>query len=569
MIGFVILAHADLHRTAALARYLSASGAAVAIHVDRNTSATAFEALSRDVAGVERVVLAPRHACEWGRFSLIDATLAGVEALFAAWPDTTHVTLLSGACLPIRPIGDLEALLNRFRGVDFIEAVDVKRDQWVEDGLSRERFTLFFPFSWKRHRWIFDRSVDWQRKWRVKRRMPKGLRPHLGSQWWTLSRETLLAILNDPALPRYKRFFRLVWIPDESFFQTLVHKHGTRRVGRSLMYVAFDPGGKPYVFHDDHREMLMHAKGYFARKIWPGADALYATFLDLDLAQKMPARRNDKPLKRAIWRARKIRGLGRPGLIAQHRYASHWHEPVHTKARPYFVFSCFDRLHPDFVDCVRATGGLEMHGYLFNRTGAEFANGQAEHGGNLTNNPKQRDYRPEQFLVSLVWARRYNLQGFMHDFLRRAEITEHIRRDPAAQVLALSDAWLLDLFHRAAGDPRREVAFAKRYRRNLGHYNWARSQWDAKFERYAVSLTGLLRDPEAASRALQRRMPPGTDLRAVWMRPVALPDGFGAFLARLEAAELDLPIDPALRRAVASAAPPPGLPKARLGHGIS
>ena len=79
-------------------------------------------------------------------------------------------------------------------------------------GLNKERFTLRFPFSWKRQRRAFDAYVRLQRRLRVQRRIPAGIVPHLGSQWWCLTRATLSAILQDPDRPIHDAYFAKVWV---------------------------------------------------------------------------------------------------------------------------------------------------------------------------------------------------------------------------------------------------------------------------------------------------------------------------------------------------------------------
>ena len=59
--------------------------------------------------------------------------------------------------------------------------------------------------------------------------MPEGLVPHMGSQWWCLTRQTLSAILQDPERAKYDSYFRKVWIPDESYFQTLCGSLSTQK----------------------------------------------------------------------------------------------------------------------------------------------------------------------------------------------------------------------------------------------------------------------------------------------------------------------------------------------------
>ena len=139
-----------------------------------------------------------------------------------SFPGVRHVYLASGSCLPLRPVDELRAYLAARPMTDFIESVTIRDVDWTVGGLNDERFNLRFPFSWKRHRFLFDRYVELQRKVGFKRKIPEGVVPHLGSQWWCLTRQTLTAILEDPRRREIERYFRLVWIPDESYYQTLV-----------------------------------------------------------------------------------------------------------------------------------------------------------------------------------------------------------------------------------------------------------------------------------------------------------------------------------------------------------
>src|SRR5690606_19607968 len=138
------------------------------------------------------------------------------------FPQVRHVYLASGSCLPLRPVEELRTYLDERPRTDFIESVTTADVGWTVGGLNYERFTLRFPFSWRKHRWLFDGYVRLQRLLGVRRSMPSGVVPHLGSQWWCLTRQTLSAILDGPEREEYDRYFRKVWIPDESYFQTLV-----------------------------------------------------------------------------------------------------------------------------------------------------------------------------------------------------------------------------------------------------------------------------------------------------------------------------------------------------------
>ncbi len=65
------------------------------------------------------------------------------------------------------------------------------------------------------------------------------------------------------------RFFRTTWIPDETFFQTLV-RHlvpGTEIDTRTLTFLMFTDYGMPVTFYNDHYDLLLSQDFLFARKI--------------------------------------------------------------------------------------------------------------------------------------------------------------------------------------------------------------------------------------------------------------------------------------------------------------
>ena len=168
--------------------------------------------------------------------------------------------LASGSCLPLRPVQELRDYLDARQRVDFIESATTADVPWTVGGLDYERFTLRFPFAWKKRRVLFDAYVRLQRRFRFKRKIPNGLVPHMGSQWWCLTRQTLSAILEDPDRETYDRYFQRVWIPDESYFQTMARQYSLEIESRSLTLSKFDYQGKPHIFYNDHLQLLRRAK---------------------------------------------------------------------------------------------------------------------------------------------------------------------------------------------------------------------------------------------------------------------------------------------------------------------
>lgn len=458
-LGIVMLCHTALDRAAEVARHWAEAGCPVAIHVDRATPRRAFRKMQTALADLSGVSLSRRFRCEWGGWGLVAASQEASARLLAAHPAVQHVLLTSGACLPLRPVRDLTGFLAARPDTDFIESATTADVPWTVGGLDIERFTLHFPFSWRRRRRLFDRCVRLQRRLGIARRLPPGIVPHLGSQWWCLTRRTLTAILDDPDRPRNDAYFRRVWIPDESYFQTLARRHARRIESRSLTLAKFDFQGRPHILYDDHLHLLRRSDRFVARKIWPGATRLYATFLTPPEAA--PARLVAKPprIDRVFARAAQRRTRGRAGLYSQSRFPNPGWENGLTAA-PFAVFQGLPELFVDFAPWLSKAAGLEVHGRLFAPGGADFAQGGPVGPGALSAAPRLRDADPRSFLANLIRAGGDRPRAFQFHPADRARILPEIARDANASVFVVTGAWGVPLL-RAGGDAgalRREAA---------------------------------------------------------------------------------------------------------------
>ena len=440
-LGVIMLCHDNLPLAARMAHIWADGGASVALHIDSKAPDAEVASIRRALAGIG-AIFAPRRSCAWGTFSLVAATQDAAEALLAAAPDLTHVILVSGSCLPLRPVEELRQFLARHPGSDFIESVNVRDVGWTVGGLNEERFTLHFPFSFRARRKLFDRYVALQRRLGVARRLPDGVVPHIGSQWWCLTRATLDAVLTDPRRAEYDRYFRHVWIPDESYFQTLVRRHSVRVESRSLTLAKFDAQGKPYVFYDDHLALLTNSQIFVARKIWPGARALYDAFPRAsDDAEGEP---DTERIEALLERAAARRQLGRPGLYMQSRFPRKDAENGKT-ARPYAVVYGFGDIFPGLQDWLSAATGIEMHGHVLGRYEVEFAGGAEVGPGALPSSTALRDLDPQGFLTSLIRSSPGAMPGIMYAPRDRQMLNWFMATDPNARLDVVTGAWIAPL----------------------------------------------------------------------------------------------------------------------------
>lgn len=268
-IAFLLLVHKDPEAIVEQAEALSAHGDCVAIHADARMPPAAFRRLAEALAGNRRVTLAKRVRCGWGEWSLVEGTLNLIRAARAAFEGITHYHLLSGDCYPIKSRSYFERELAA-KDADIIECADFHTSGWIKTGLSEERLIYRHWFNERERPWLFYRSMALQKRLGLRRAPPEGLQMRIGSQWWCLRAGTVEAVL---AFMRRRRdvvrFFRTTWIPDETFFQTLVaHLVPPGQIrAHPPTYLIFSDYGMPVVFQNDHYEFLRGRSRFFARKL--------------------------------------------------------------------------------------------------------------------------------------------------------------------------------------------------------------------------------------------------------------------------------------------------------------
>jgi len=475
-VGIVMLVHTALDRAEQVVRHWTAAGCPVVLHVDRNVSRQRFRGFRARFAEDPLVRFCRRHRCEWGTWGIVAASQSASELMLAEFADVRHVYLASGSCLPLRPVQELIDYLEARPRTDFIESATTADVPWIVGGLSTERFTLRFPFSWKRHRKLFDAYVDLQRRLNFRRRIPAGLVPHMGSQWWCLTRQTLSAILDDPERSRHDGYFRHVWIPDESYYQTLARLYSTNIESRSLTLSKFDYQGKPHIFYDDHLQLLRRSDCFVARKIWPQADRLYQAFLSDPAGGMKRTEPNPGKIDRIFAKAVERRTRGRRGLYMQSRFPRHGAENGLTSG-PYSVLQGFTELFEDFETWLARTTGARVHGHLFAPERAELSEAQELSNGCLSDNAALRDYNPQSYLSNLIWNTRGERQCFQFGPRDTQKANWFMARDTNAQISVISGAWAVPLFksNRNFTDLRREAARLQRI--ETEHLKVLRSQW--------------------------------------------------------------------------------------------
>lgn len=273
-IAFILLCHKDPSGVIAQAQRLTAAGDYVAIHFDARAKSRDFDEIRQALAENPSVVFAGRRLkCGWGEWSLVAATLEAVRAAITAFPQATHFYMLSGDCMPIKSAEYAHAFLDA-QDCDYIENVDFFTSDWIKTGFKEERLIYRHWFNERARKWLFYASYDLQKRLGLTRQPPADIQVRIGSQWWCLRRHTIEQVLRFcDERGDVLRFFATTWIPDETFFQTIVPHVVPRKEirNRTLTYLVFTDYGMPAAFYNDHYDLLLGQDHLFARKISPEA----------------------------------------------------------------------------------------------------------------------------------------------------------------------------------------------------------------------------------------------------------------------------------------------------------
>ena len=276
-IAYIVLCHKDPEAIIKQAQRLTATGDYMSIHFDARADPKSFAQIKAALADNDNVTYAhKRIKCGWGEWSLVQATLYAVESAVDAFPRATHFYMLSGDCMPVKSAEYIHNFLDE-NDADFIESFDYFESDWIKTGMKKDRLIYRHFFNERTQKRRFYASYRAQQRLGLTRNVPADIQVQIGSQWWCLRRRTVEWVLDFTKNRKdVMRFFSTTWIPDETFFQTIV-RHvvpDAEICTRTLTFLLFSDYGLPVTFYDDHYDLLLSQDFLFARKISPEASDL-------------------------------------------------------------------------------------------------------------------------------------------------------------------------------------------------------------------------------------------------------------------------------------------------------
>ena len=458
-IAYLVLGHQHPDLIGRLARLLATGESRVALHYDAKSGNQPFDNLRSDLQDLgDRIIWADRTEVRWGEWSILQATLNGLNAIRQSGADPDYVQFLSGHDYPIRPPDDFGSFLERNGGQDFVELHNMHESVWVRGGLHHERYRYRHFFNWKKHPRLFGVSWRVQRALRLKRKFPKGLVPHMGSQWMTLRWETCLKVLELAEDPEIQRFAKRVWIADELIIQTIVANLVPQEQisNRCLTLYQFSDYGVPLVYANGHDNYLTRQPFFFARKISPYGLALRDQ-LDLVAAGERPvSTAPDEHMGRRTTEYETFR-QSRRNATGNKRVVGHvdnpWFGDLEWNRRPYFVLmgACHEELQ-SLRRVVDSLPGIRCHGNLFAAGQIEFADQAECFAGYRRSDVALRDHAPTNFLTDVIMNSGPDRIGLVLPWNTARKMLDVTIYDPRARVIVVKGNMLRALIEAHSAD---------------------------------------------------------------------------------------------------------------------
>ncbi|NII83152.1 beta-1,6-N-acetylglucosaminyltransferase [Pedobacter sp. SG908] len=260
-ISYLILVHQNPLQLYRLIETLRSNNSRFVVHIDARIGHDNFISYFENDAQV--FFLQDRFESKEGSFGLVDATLSGMKFIQKHLPKTSRVVLMSGNDYPIKPIRYIEKFLEANPKKIYLEYFTLPHSKWNND--DKNRFPGF--------------EVIQER-----------MKLYGGSQWWSFPYEVVEFILGFLALnPEFISYFKLVSIPEESFFQTLLFASEEpfildNLVNTSLQLIKWDyPFNRPEILTLKHKGFIEISKHLFAKKFGYGISDSLLNFLDQNI----------------------------------------------------------------------------------------------------------------------------------------------------------------------------------------------------------------------------------------------------------------------------------------------
>jgi len=272
-LAYLIITHKNLEQFKRLFRATYARDNLYVVHVDIKSEPEYHRGVSEFVASYPNARIMQSGNCRWGGYSMVDIELKAIQQMIEWDSDWSFFVNLSGQDFPLKTQDNIKSFLKGREDKNFITVFD---DEFISRWVNP--YPLFRPRAIspnhlnartrvERYYWEIPHSRRILYLPLIKRDFITGATWYAGWQWCLLNRDFCEYICHACEVKKYVRFFRHSFIPDESFFQTVIMNSEYRDtvVNDHLRTIIMLPNGVK-IFRERDYDLLVSSGGLFARK---------------------------------------------------------------------------------------------------------------------------------------------------------------------------------------------------------------------------------------------------------------------------------------------------------------
>ena len=275
-IAYLITVYDNPKHLQRLIRVLSSPSCAFFVHVDRKSNSSIFS----NVNGKNVCFPQEKITVYWGDFSMIEAVLVLLRTAFADHRHFDRFVLLSGTDFPLQPAKYIENFFKHNSGAEFMNKVRMPSEA---AGKPISRLTTYRIRPGKNRTLNGIRRILTKVYSIIKKRdyqfYLRDLIPYGGTTWWAITRnacEYILEFINKES--QIIKFFKNVYIPEESFFQTILGNSPFKsNILRNLTYADWSAGGRnPALLTEKHIEFFKSNPSITIKDVYGAGELLFA-----------------------------------------------------------------------------------------------------------------------------------------------------------------------------------------------------------------------------------------------------------------------------------------------------
>lgn len=258
-IVYLILAHKNPKQ---LERLVSKLNGDIFIHIDSKSDLSEFYKIRNNINN-KVYFIEDRVSINWGGYSMVEATLNLINNANSN-KKYDYFILLSGDDYPVSNLDCFKKFLYKNNGKNFIEYSEFEK----ECKRLKYRYNNFILFEKKS---IFKRILQKLLNLFIHNRpMYEGMVAFKGSQWWCLTNEAIVYILNYiENNKKCLKYFKHTLVPDEMFFQVILLNSPLKNsvINDNLRYILLGDRNHPKLLGCTDLSNIKNGENvFFARK---------------------------------------------------------------------------------------------------------------------------------------------------------------------------------------------------------------------------------------------------------------------------------------------------------------